>query len=92
MYGLRPTLGRIPTFEPGVPETLALATQLANTQGPLARSVRDLRLGTQAMMGRDARDPWWVPVPLRDEVLPRGKSRCAPGFPKRTSTRPSPPQ
>jgi amidase len=70
VYGLRPSLGRIATFEPGVPETLAIATQLANTQGPLARSVRDLRLGTVAMMGRDARDPWWVPVPLSD-MAPR---------------------
>ena len=43
VYGLRPSLGRIATFEPGVPETLAIATQLANTQGPLARSVQDLR-------------------------------------------------
>ena len=73
VYGLRPSLGRIATFEPGVPETLAITTQLANTQGPLARSVRDLRLGTAAMMGRDARDPWWVPVPLSDTVPPPGR-------------------
>ena len=78
VYGLRPSLGRIPTFEPGVPETLAITTQLANTQGPLARSVRDLRLGTVAMMGRDARDPWSVPVPLKDEVPPKGRvALCA---------------
>ena len=78
VFGLRPTLGRIATFEPGVPETLAIATQLGNTQGPLARSMRDLRLGTVAMMGRDARDPWWVPVPLRDEAAPPGRvALCA---------------
>jgi amidase len=78
VYGLRPTLGRIATFEPGVPETLAITTQLANTQGPLARSVRDLRLGTIAMMDRDPRDPWWVPVPLRDEAPRPGRvALCA---------------
>jgi amidase len=78
VYGLRPSLGRIATFEPGVPETLAIATQLANTQGPLARSIRDLRLGTAAMMERDARDPWWAPVPLRDEAPPAGRvALCA---------------
>jgi amidase len=78
VYGLRPTLGRIATFEPGVPETLAIATQLGNTQGALARSIRDLRLGTAAMMERDARDPWWVPVPLRDEVPAPGRvALCA---------------
>jgi amidase len=82
VYGLRPSLGRIATFEPGVPETLAIATQLANTQGPLARSVRDLRLGTVAMMGRDARDPWWVPVPLRDERPPKGRVAMCAGIPE----------
>ena len=82
VYGLRPSLGRIPTFEPGVPETLAIATQLANTQGPLARSVRDLRLGTVAMTGRDARDPWWVPVPLRDEAPAKGRVALCSGIPE----------
>ena len=81
VYGLRPTLGRIATFEPGVPETLAITTQLANTQGPLARSVRDLRLGMATMMGRDARDPWWVPVPLRDAPRPGRVAMCA-GIPE----------
>ena len=81
VYGLRPSLGRIATFEPGVPETLAIATQLANTQGPLARSIRDLRLGTAAMMGRDPRDPWWVPVPLRDDLPPKGKVALCAGVP-----------
>ena len=37
-----------------------MATQLTNVQGPLARSVRDLRLGLAAIEGRDPRDPWWV--------------------------------
>jgi len=82
VYGLRPSLGRIATFEPGVPETLAIATQLANTQGPLARSVRDLRLGTAAMMGRDARDPWWVPVPLKNETPPKGRVAMCAGIPE----------
>ena len=82
VYGLRPSLGRIATFEPGVPETLAIATQLANTQGPLARSVRDLRLGAAAMMGRDARDPWWVPVPLRNETPPKGRVALCSGIPE----------
>jgi amidase len=80
VYGLRPTLGRIATFEPGVPETLAIATQLANTQGPLARSIRDLRLGTAAMLERDPRDPWWVPVPLRDEVPCPGRVALCSGI------------
>jgi amidase len=81
VYGLRPTLGRIATFEPGVPETLAITTQLANTQGPLARSIGDLRLGAAAMMQRDPRDPWWVPVPLRDEAPRPGRVALCAGVP-----------
>jgi amidase len=73
VFGLRPTLGRIPTFEPGAPDELALTTQICNTQGPLARSIRDLRLGTVAMAARDPRDPWWVPVPFRDEAPAPGR-------------------
>jgi amidase len=67
VYGLRPTQGRIANLEPVSPESIAITTQLGNTQGPLARSVRDLRLGAVAMSARDPRDPWWVPVPWRDE-------------------------
>ncbi|MBY0531301.1 MAG: hypothetical protein K2P86_04955 [Xanthobacteraceae bacterium] len=31
-------------------------------QGPLARSIRDLRLSLDAMSARDARDPLWIPL------------------------------
>jgi amidase len=35
-----------------------------SVQGPLARTVADIRLALEAMSGADARDPWWVPAPL----------------------------
>src|SRR5262249_33635254 len=35
-------------------------------QGPLARSIRDLRLGFASMTERDPRDPWWQPPNLKD--------------------------
>tara|TARA_Y100000588_G_scaffold380777_1_gene465225 strand:- start:579 stop:1355 length:777 start_codon:yes stop_codon:yes gene_type:complete len=35
--------------------------QLMSTQGPIARSVEDVRLALSAMTGRDVRDPWWTP-------------------------------
>ena len=38
--------------------------QLMSVQGPMARRVRDVRLGLAAMATRDPRDPWWVPAPL----------------------------
>ena len=38
---------------------------MMSVQGPLARRVRDLRLGLAAMAQFDPRDPWWVPAPLQ---------------------------
>jgi amidase len=35
-----------------------------SVQGPMARRVRDVRLGLAAMAARDPRDPWWAPAPL----------------------------
>jgi amidase len=32
--------------------------------GPMARRIRDVRIGLAAMSGRDARDPIWAPAPL----------------------------
>ena len=60
--GLRPTMGRVPTFEPSGPDEVLLTTQLTHVQGVLARSIRDVRLGLATLAGGDARDPWWVPV------------------------------
>lgn len=41
-----------------------MCTQMMSVQGPLARTVADLRLGLAAMSARDPRDPWWVDMPL----------------------------
>lgn len=62
VFGLRPTVGRVPTFEQSAPQEPTLATQLTHVQGPLARTIRDLRLGFTAMAAADARDPWWAPA------------------------------
>jgi amidase len=62
VVGLRPTLGRIPTYDATTPDELSMTTQLTHTQGPLARSIRDLQLGFAAMAARDPRDPWYAPV------------------------------
>ena len=62
LLGIRPTLGRVPNYEQTSVNEPSIATQLTNVQGPLARSVRDLRLELAAMQPRDARDPWWSPA------------------------------
>jgi len=67
VFGLRPTVGRVPTFEPTTPAEPTITTQLTHVQGPLARGIADLRLGLTTMAVRDARDPWWVPAPLKIE-------------------------
>ncbi|MBV8962335.1 MAG: amidase family protein [Hyphomicrobiales bacterium] len=61
--GIRPTLGRVPAFNPSSKEERPVIAQLASVQGPLARSVGDLRVGLRTMATRDVRDPWWVPAP-----------------------------
>lgn len=62
--GLRPTSGRIPAFNPSSSAERSITPQLMSVQGPLARTLADLRLGYHAMAQPDARDPNWVPVPL----------------------------
>jgi amidase len=64
LAGLRPSFGRVPAYNPTAAAERVISAQLMSVQGPLARSVRDVRLGFQAMAAYDARDPWWVPAPL----------------------------
>src|SRR3954467_7234286 len=73
VFGIRPSLGRVPTFEGTSPEEIAITTQLCHTQGVLARTVDDLRLGLETTIAGDPKDPWWVPVPLRNEVHSPGR-------------------
>ncbi|MGH7390630.1 MAG: amidase [Candidatus Rokuibacteriota bacterium] len=62
--GIRPTLGRVPSYNQTTTDERPLGHQLMAVNGPLARRVRDVRLGLAAMAARDPRDPWWVPAPL----------------------------
>ncbi|MEO8345276.1 MAG: amidase [Betaproteobacteria bacterium] len=64
LVGLRPSFGRVPAYNPSGKTERPISAQLMSVQGPLARTVRDVRLGFHAMAAPDARDPWWVPVPL----------------------------
>ncbi|MEZ5649696.1 MAG: amidase family protein [Burkholderiaceae bacterium] len=64
VYGLRPSFGRVPAFLPSAPAERPISPQLMSVQGPLARTVADVRVALQAMSAGDPRDPWWVPAPL----------------------------
>ena len=61
---IKPTLGRVPAYNPSAPVERPLMAQLMSVQGPMAREVESVRLGLQAMAARDWRDPFWCPVPL----------------------------
>lgn len=61
---VRPTLGRIPAYNPSASAERGLLAQLMSVQGAMTREARDLRLATRAMAAQDLRDPWQVPVPF----------------------------
>jgi amidase len=69
--GLRPTPGRIPAFNPSATADRPITAQLMSVQGPLARSVADVRLALSAMAQPDMRDGTWMPVPLSGPALDR---------------------
>ena len=61
---IKPTQGRIPAYNESAAAERPMLAHLMSAQGPLARSVGDLRIALEAMSQRDPRDPWWVPAPL----------------------------
>ena len=63
VVGIRPTAGRVPNWHGPTEADEALSTQIMAVDGPLARSVADLRLALDAMSGFDPRDPFTVPLP-----------------------------
>jgi len=64
LAAIRPLFGRVPSFNPTQTAERSISSQFMSVQGPLARSVADVRLGLAAMSARDPRDPWWTPAPL----------------------------
>jgi amidase len=68
--GLKPTFGRIPSFNGTGTSPATISSQLMAVQGPLARRVRDLRIAFEGMAVPDPRDPRCIvsatpPVPRR---------------------------
>lgn len=62
---LKPTVGRVPRAGSIPPLDWGMATQLMAVEGPMARSVADLRVGLSVLAGRDIRDPRSVDAPLQ---------------------------
>ena len=66
---IRPTLGRVPSYNPSGTEERPPLMALMSVQGPITRCVADARLGLEVMAGSDPHDPWWVPAPLQGPEL-----------------------
>ena len=62
---VKPGLGRVPAFNPSASAERGILAQLMSVQGLIAREVRDVRVGMQALLRYDALDPWMVPMPFR---------------------------
>ena len=75
VHGLRTTLGRVAAFNPAMPER-GIGAQIEAVSGPLARTIKDLRISLAALSARDPRDPWWVPAPLEGPAAPRRAALC----------------
>lgn len=68
--GLRPTVGRVPAHNATLREDRPFCSQMMSVQGPLARTIEDLRLAFAAMAKPDPRDPVSLPVPLAFPLPP----------------------
>ena len=73
---IKPTQGRVAAFNQSATAERPMLAHLMSAQGPLARSVGDVRLALEVMCQRDPRDPWWVPAPLAGPK-PKGPIKVA---------------
>jgi amidase len=64
VVGMRPTMRRVPEATTIEPSNGALCGQLMATDGPMARTVADVRLALGLLNGADPRDPLSVDVAL----------------------------
>lgn len=71
VVSIRPSMGRVPHAGFVPVQDQLLATRLMLAQGPMARTVADVRLALQAIMGAHPRDPWAVSAPFEGESLRR---------------------
>jgi amidase len=62
--GLKPTPGRVPAF--GHWPEICHPTGFMGVAGPMARSAEDVRLLFRVLAGHDPRDPFSVPIDLRE--------------------------
>lgn len=67
---LKPTLGRVPRSSDGVFSDKSMVSQLISVEGPMARSVADVRQQLAVIAGAHPRDPWSVPAVFSERPKP----------------------
>jgi amidase len=67
---LKPSRGRVPWWNATDLGGPPLVVQLMAVNGPMARSVADLRAALAVISGSDPRDPWSVPLPAGSAAHP----------------------
>ncbi len=65
---LKPTIGVIPMATVVPPEDMLVSAQMMVVEGPMARTVADVRVGLDVLAGPDIRDPRSLPVNLTDSA------------------------
>lgn len=75
IQGLRPTFGRVPSWNPALPDR-HVGAQLMAVSGPHARTIDDLDLSLRAMAAPDRGDPWRAPAPMESGDYPRRAALC----------------
>ena len=70
LTSLRPSLGRVPAFNPSAPAERPASLQMMSVQGTIVRSVEDARLSLRALEVRSPHDPLWNAAPTSGR--PRG--------------------
>lgn len=73
---VKPGLGRVPAYNPSQAAERGLLAQLMSVQGVIAREVRDVRAGMQALITYAPEDPWMVPMGWESPRL-EGKPKVA---------------
>jgi amidase len=64
IVSVRPSVGRVPNAQHVPSSDQHISSQLMNVQGPMARSVADVRLVLEALIGSHPLDPWAIDAPL----------------------------
>lgn len=65
---IRPSFGRVPASKPSAGAERPPITQTMSVQGPIAKTVRDVKAALTSMAAPDSRDPLWVNAPKSGKI------------------------